>query len=95
MVNIWKFIWISLPWDQHTSYGWFAEVVGSWAFATSYLSVDSAFLTLFMSICEFHNAFFKMFQFKVGQLSENNSIQKNDVRKILHDAIFIHVSAER
>lgn len=89
------YLFIRLPWDQHTSWGWFAEVVGSWAFATAYLSVDSAFLTLFMSICEFHKAFYKMFRYKVGQLGGNECKQKKDVKQILHEAIFIHVSAER
>lgn len=88
----------AFPWNQHTLPGWTFLVFFSASTCTSYLFVIPAFLTFFISICDFHGAFYKMFQGQVNgidRIAATKQHQSGDVKKLICESIVFHISAKR
>lgn len=79
----------SFPWDQTTLLGCFVEMGFTAINATMYLLTTGVFLLLFISICFYHNAFYKIFQHSVAELGRG----KND-KRILCDLIQFHITTK-
>lgn len=47
----------SLPWDQETVFGWIGLLIFVMLGSTTYFYLNSLFVLLFSSICNFHKAF--------------------------------------
>lgn len=67
----------SLPWDQQTPIGYFYKMIFDLLVGETYLTVNGALLLLFVSISMHHQAFYKMFEHSLRQLSESNRSQNN------------------
>lgn len=83
---------LSLPWNQRALFGWITEVFFSAIALASYLLVNVAFLTLFGSLCEYHRAFYQMFQDQMNRMDELH--QNNDIKQQLHQSILHHGSVQ-
>lgn len=55
----------SLPWDQMTSAGYFAEVLSSISFGYVCFDLNGVQLLFFISLCIHHQAFSKMFEHSI------------------------------
>lgn len=77
----------SLPWNQTTPAGYFAEMCVSILFSYVYLILTGIPLLLFISMCIHHQAFLEMFKHWIGK-----SVQCD--AKLLCDLIRFHISAK-
>lgn len=87
-----------LPWNQKTIAGWLVEVVYSIFAAASLSFINPAFLTFFISICEYHGAFSEMFQHQlndIDQITRNNAYNITKVKQLLFKTVSMHVSAKK
>lgn len=86
-----------LPWDQHSVEGWLMEVIFCLITVGFFVFVNPSFLTFFISICEYHRAFYKMFQGQINEVDvmvQMRPCQYQAVKKMLHQSISFHVSAK-
>lgn len=77
-----------------------ADVVFGLFLTTFYMITNPAFLTLFVSICEFHRAFYKMFRAKLDQIMIIGVIAKTKshqfaIKSNIKDTILFHISATK
>lgn len=90
---------LRFPWNQHCLTGWMAEIVVNLSLAVSYTSVNPAFLTLFISFCEYHRAFYEIFrdQFdKINKMVQKTKLSRiNDVKEAVYGTIAFHISVKR
>lgn len=90
-----------LPWEQHTFEGWMADVVFGSFLTTFYMITNPAFLTLFVSICEYHRAFYKMFKAKLDQIiSSGKAMAKakshqSTIKNNIKETILFHISVTK
>lgn len=83
----------SLPWDQSTPIGYFAEICYDIFVSQSYLILNGAFLILFISLCFHFDTFNEMFQHLMQKF--NDSKQMKDNWKVLCIAIDFQCSIRR
>lgn len=89
-----------MPWNQQTVLGYIFEVMYDVYCSTLYFFGSCAILLLFYSICLHHNAFHKMFQYKlskIGTLLEfygTHDTIKRDT-ELLCELIRFHVSIKK
>lgn len=87
-----------LPWNQKCVLGWIVETIYTETYTIAYLSVNPAFLTLFISFCHYHRAFYKMFELKfqkIDELIETKPNHKYEIKKMILDSISFHLSVKR
>lgn len=88
-----------LPWDQFTTIGWIFEQIYCDITLVPYLLVILLFLTFFVSICEYHRAFYELFQSQIDEVNFEvlgNSYQTYYyVKKSLRKSIFFHISVKK
>lgn len=77
----------SLPWNQTTYLGYFAELLLLIPLAYGYMIINGTFLLLFISICMHHQAFHKMFKQSTNRTDKCDS-------KFLCDLMRFHVLAK-
>lgn len=61
----------SLPWNQHTMFGYFWEICIHIYCAECYLFTNGIFLLLFISMCQHHQKFYKMLRLSVDKIDRN------------------------
>lgn len=86
-----------LPWDQYTMKGWMAESILNFFIIASYFLSVLSLLTLFISICKYHNAFYKMFKHQLISIdaeTSSRSFPNNRLTMLLNETIFFHGSAK-
>lgn len=86
-----------LPWDQETALGWLFTTIFGVISATYYLFGNPAFLTLFISICEFHRAFRSLFRREINKFNEiaqTKPYSQNEVKQTLCEIISLHISVK-
>lgn len=81
----------SLPWDQHTPFGYFLAIFYDVAVAATYL-IPVPFILLFISFCQFHHAFYQMFQHSIRKLGQREEVLDNAV--LLRELIQFHVETK-
>lgn len=79
-----------MPWNQKTPLGYLGELCVSIAAAGSYFIVSGTLLTLFISMCLHHNAFYEMFVHSVRALDHMNSVRNEKMH--LCELIRFHTS---
>lgn len=83
----------SLPWDQTTLVGYVKELGFLIATGFGFFSCYAAFLLLFISICQHHQAFYKMIKHSVNKLKRSD--QNRCGPKFLRDLMRFHISIKR
>lgn len=78
----------SLPWNQTTYLGYFAELILLIPLAYGYMIINGTFLLLFISICMHHQVFYKMFKHSTDGMKKCN-------RKFLCDSMRFHILAKK
>lgn len=88
----------SLPWNQHTFFGWVLEQSTCLLGSMAYFLVTGALMSLFIAICEFHKAFYKYLHHLVTSIDELGDSKpemfKLRSKQILCQTIRFHVSAK-
>lgn len=85
------------PWNQQTLPGWIINALLSVIVTGCFPFVNLAFLTLFISICEYHRAFFEMFQMQINKMNEiarAKPLRKIDLKKALVETISFHITVK-
>lgn len=88
---------LSLPWNQHSVLGWTVEAIYCVLTVTFYLFINPAFLTLFISICEYHRAFYEMFCYRVkgvGARALDRPYRNYDVKDALYETVSYHIAVK-
>lgn len=74
-----------------------ADVAFGLILTAFYMITNPAFLTLFVSICEYHRAFYKMFRAKlvqIGGMTKAKSHQST-IKGNMKETILFHISATK
>lgn len=87
-----KIMTSSLPWDQSTPHGYFADVLFCIASGECYLIINGTLLILFVSICWHHQAFYERFRHSVLEL--NYPRNKSNANEILCELIRFHTTVK-
>lgn len=82
-----------LLWDQETTLGWIGLVVWCLTCDASYMLVNTALLTLFSGICEYHVGFNRTFGHIIEKLDESCVLAENIL--ILRKAINFRVTVSK
>lgn len=89
--HCWHFFCFSLPWNQQTLLGYFAETgffaLGGFASVLYF----SCYIMFYISFCFHHQAFYKIFQYHVSKLTDSQQNSSNN-KKIIHKLIHFHSS---
>lgn len=80
----------SLPCDQHTKLGYFYELIFDFFVANNYMFVSVFSFVLFVSLCMFHPAFYKIFEHHVRIM--NGRDERRNYKKHIIDLIRFHMS---
>lgn len=91
-------ICFSLPWNQHSVFGWIVEILFTVSIGVSYFLMDQCLVTLFISICEYHIAIEKMFRCRMDEIdavARKRPYRSDDVKKLIHESISFDISARR
>lgn len=85
----------SLPWNQTTLVGYAEELCFSIPVGFGYFFVNGVFSLLFISICQHHQAFYKMFKHSVvkSKPKRPNGTNQSDA-KFFYDLIRFHTSVK-
>lgn len=83
----------SLPWNQQTIRGWIYETVFSVISSSLYLLTNVVFLTFFVAICEYHQAFLHYLKALLKEIK--NVKDKSQVKVLLCDIIHFNISSKR
>lgn len=87
----------SWPWSQHSLLGWIAEIILSMIVSIFYLSTVPTVLTFFISICEYHWAFYEIFQTHITDMNciiEKKSFRIDDVNRSICKLISFHIDVK-
>lgn len=68
----------SLPWDNETILGYYAEVIVNIASGDIHAAVVFTLLFLFVSICLHYQAFYKMFKYWVDEWNDKKRCSSNE-----------------
>lgn len=83
-----------LFWNTNTFSGWIAEASLSLCITISFLFSNPSFLLFFVSICEYHGTFYKMFRtqcVEIGTIARDKSHGNYyEVKKCIHETIIFH-----
>lgn len=82
-----------MPWDQQSLRGWIGETVFSVISSSLYLHTNMVFLTFYIAICEFHQAFVEYFADLMKQIQGVN--ESSRVKLMLCNVIRYHISIKR
>lgn len=82
-----------LPWNLQTPRGYIGEILFSIGVCEAYLAFNGTILLMFVSICWHHRAFYKIFQNSLQKFDE--SVEKQNPKKILSELVSFHNSAKR
>lgn len=83
-----------LPWNQHTLIGWMVETIFYLNSASTFLFVNAVFLTFFITICEYHSAFYELFRSEIERMNGMIELDQN-VKRIICDSIKLHAAAKK
>lgn len=83
-----NFILSSLPWNRTTFLGYLGEIVFTALLGLSYMTVNGVVLTLFISICYHHLAFYTIFKQSIDRYKRRDE-------RFLCDLIRFHISIKR
>lgn len=73
-----KYFHFRFPWDQQTLIGYLAEIFLVIYIAGFYVVINGLFITLFISMCLQHSAFYKMFRHFVQKLDDPGKNRDNE-----------------
>lgn len=85
---------LSLPWDQTTPVGYGSELILDLPIGFSCMVVNGVFLLLFVSICQHHQAFYKMFKYSINNSKRSDGANRCDA-KFICDLIDFYNSVEK
>lgn len=86
-----------LPWNQNTLQGWMIETLYSSFFSACYCLMAPLFLILFVSVCNYHDAFYKLFRFQIANIDATAGFEPFPTVRIMetmHQSISLHISAK-
>lgn len=81
----------SLPWNQTTLVGYFGELGFQLPVGFGFFFYSGVFLLLFISICQHHVAFYKMFKHSMNQMKRPADENSRCAAKNLCDLIRFHI----
>lgn len=81
---------MSLPWNQHTMVGYSAEIGFDIITGEDYLLCGAVFMLLFLSMCEYHSAFYEIYGHSLLMYRNANANHKQN----LFQTIRCHVLAK-
>lgn len=87
-----KILHFSLPWNQTALLGYVAEAGIVTIFGDVYACEIFTLLLLFVSICLYHQAFYKMFKYWVDKWNRKERNNSNEM--FLCDLIRFHIMVE-
>lgn len=76
-------IYYSLPWNQRTPIGYFAEICFSVVVGVHFVLVNGLFLLFFVAICLHHQAFHNIVKHSFDQLHDGNGIDKQFLSNLI------------
>lgn len=79
----------SLPWDQSTLVGYFAEIFCVWHNGQVYLLAVGAVILFLISICYHHHAFYQIFKHSVDKINNFDENRKHE--DVLRNLIRFHM----
>ena len=80
----------SLPWNRDELLGYFGEIMLTLLSGEAGIFVITTLILLFISICYYHQAFYKIFKQTLKKLDRSMG-DKNYKKLLLHDLIEFHV----
>lgn len=87
----------SWPWNQQTIMSWIVDEMISFPAGSAYLLVNGAFISFFITICEYHRAFYK-YLCEIIADCDNLVVSKaggrHDLKFLLRKFIRFHISAK-
>lgn len=81
-----------MPWSQHTISGYIYEIIFDIVGGNVYL-ISGSFILFFVSVCQYQEAFYQMFQHSLRTLDPRNKSQ--DMKETLCHLIRFHVTVRR
>lgn len=85
-----------MPWDQNTLPGWIGEAFFSILATFAFCLIIPPILSLFVSICEYHCAFYKMFRHQITKINAAGykPMPIARIKDIIQEAILLDVSSK-
>lgn len=83
----------SLPWDQSTLLGYFAESCFEITTGMTYYIINGVMILLYISICIHYQAFYDMIKHSTDKWTLSNDNYKNN-EQFLRNLIRFHISAK-
>lgn len=87
------FFFLRLPWDQNSILSWMGESIFAIIGVGSYFIVILSFLTLFISICEYHYAIHKLYRCRINAIDD--MVRNEDIKRSIYNSILFHASAKK
>lgn len=84
----------SLPWNQTTPLGYLAEICFQMLCGEAYLTFNGSVILLFISMCLYHQAFYKMFQYSMRKMNQPPDEGQQDTKGVLCNFIRFHISVK-
>lgn len=66
---------LSLPWNQETIFGWMGLIILGIIGGATYVVLNSLFMLLFSSICNFHKVFYMNSKHLIDKLNEMTNVE--------------------
>lgn len=83
-----------LPWNQHTLFGWFSELIFSACTGSTFIIVNSAVLSFFIGIYLYHRAYYQCICALLDRLNDTRERWSGQtVKLLLADIARFHSSA--
>lgn len=79
----------SLPWNQRTATGYFAEICFSIVVTGHAVFFCGLFLSLFVAICLHHHAFYNIVKHSFHKFEDGNGINKTNLQNLIRFQITI------
>lgn len=86
-----------MPWEQNTLNGYMTEQFFSALYIGSYDVIVTALLTYFVSICNYHRAFYEMFQIQIDNINaeiDTRPFSIDRIKNLMHESITYHISCK-
>lgn len=87
-----------MPWNQRTILGWIAEGIYSMIAVGFYLIIAPKFLALFVSVCEYHRAFYQMFELQINEvdrMAQTKPFRYREIKQLLSESVSFHISVKK
>lgn len=86
-----------MPWNQNNINGWMADQFIAMITCVPYSFSVPAVLTMFYSICKYHDAFYKMFKLYIANINAETNVKPLPIiriKEMMHESISFQISAK-